>query len=665
MLAVDAVEAANSGHPGMPMEAANLAYVLWTKFLRHNPKNPDWANRDRFVLSAGHGSMLLYSLLYLTGYDLSLDDIKQFRQWGSKTPGHPEYGHVPGVETTTGPLGQGFATGIGMAMAEEYLARGFNQPGFPLVDYNIYAFVSDGDLMEGLSSEAASIAGHLGLGNIVYIYLDNRISIEGPTSLTFTEDAAKRFEAYKWHVVNVDGYDIRGITEAIESARSEFQKPSLLIARTHIGYGSPNKQDKESAHGAPLGTEEVRLVKENFGWPLEPPFYVPEEALAHFRKSLDKGERSENEWKKLFDNYSQEHPELARKWETAHEKRWPDEWENEIPDFSVEEGPIATRSASGKVLNAISPKLFGLIGGSADLAPSNNTYMKSFGDFKVNPDGRNIHFGVREHAMGAILNGMALSKALVPFGGTFLVFSDYMRPAIRMAAMMGLQVIYIFTHDSIGLGEDGPTHQPIEQLASLRAIPNLTVIRPADAAETAVAWKVSLNHKNGPVALLLTRQKLPVIDREKFGTEEGLTKGAYVLADPPQGKPDIILLATGSEVHLALGAYGELTAQGIACRVVNIPSWELFEEQPEVYREETLPSTVTVRLAIEAASTFGWHRYVGLDGDIIGMNGFGASAPGKVLFEKFGFTVENIVARAKTLLTGLNRSCALTSDDHV
>lgn len=654
MLAVDAVEAANSGHPGMPMEAADLAYVLWTQFLKHNPTNPHWPNRDRFVLSAGHGSMLLYAMLHLTGYDLSLDEIKNFRQWGSKTPGHPEYRHVPGVETTTGPLGQGFATGVGMAMAEWYLAQKFNQPDFPLVDYNIYALVSDGDIMEGISSEAASIAGHLGLGKLIYIYLDNRITIDGSTDLAFTEDVSKRFEAYKWHVQKVDGYDIKGISEAIKAAKAESGQPSLVIARTHIGYGSPNKQDKESAHGSPLGTEEVRLVKENFKWPLEPSFYIPDEALVHFRKSLEEGEQLEQKWKTLFKTYAGKYPELANRWQMLNEKNFPDGWEKEIPDFNVSSGPMATRSASGKVINAVSPKLFGLIGGSADLAGSNNTLVKESGSFKIDPDGKNIFFGVREHAMAGILNGLALSNGLLPYGGTFLVFSDYMRGSIRLAAMMGLQVMYIFTHDSIGVGEDGPTHQPIEQIAGLRAIPNLTVIRPADAAETVVAWKAFINQKNGPVALILTRQKLPVLDRGKFPSAENLLKGAYVLTDPPDGgNPDIILLATGSEVHPAIEAYDKLTAEGLAVRVVNMPSWELFEKQTNTYKDHVLPPSIPARLAIEAASPQGWHRYVGLEGDVIGMTGFGASAPGPTLFEKFGFTVDNIATKAKSLLSGI------------
>ena len=652
MLAVDAVEAANSGHPGMPMEAANLAYVLWTQFLKHNPTNPHWPNRDRFVLSAGHGSMLLYAMIHLTGYDLSLDEIKNFRQWESKTPGHPEYRHVPGVEMTTGPLGQGFAAGVGMAMAEWYLAQNFNQPDFPLVDYNIYALVSDGDIMEGISSEAASIAGHLGLGKLVYIYLDNRITIDGSTDHAFTEDVSKRFEAYKWHVQKVDGYDIKGISAAITSAKTESNQPSLIIARTHIGYGSPNKQDKESAHGSPLGTDEVRLAKENLGWPSEPPFYIPDEALAHFRKSVKAGEQIETEWKDLFDNYLQKHPELANKWQLLNENNLPDGWEKEIPDFDVSSGPIATRSASGKVINAVSPKLFGLIGGSADLAGSNNTLVKESGIFKMEPDGKNIFFGVREHAMAAILNGMALSNVLLPYGGTFLVFSDYMRGSIRLTAMMALQVMYIFTHDSIGVGEDGPTHQPIEQIAGLRAIPNLTVIRPADAAETAVAWKAFINQKYGPVALILTRQKLPVLDRSTFPSAENLLKGAYVLADPPAGgNPDIILLATGSEVHPAIEAYDKLTAEGLAVRVVNMPSWELFEKQNDTYKAQVLPPSISTRLAIEAASPQGWHRYVGLEGDVIGMTDFGVSAPGSTLFEKFGFTAGNIITRAKSLLS--------------
>ncbi len=652
MLAVDAVEKANSGHPGMPMGAAAIAYVVWTKFLRHNPQNPRWPGRDRFVLSAGHGSTLLYALLYLTGYDISIDEIKNFRQWGSKTPGHPEYDICSGVETTTGPLGQGFGTGVGMAIAQRYLAEYFNRPDYPLFDYHIYAIVSDGDLMEGVSSEAASLAGHLKLGKIIYIYDDNHITIEGPTELAFSEDVGKRFAALGWHVEHVDGYDLKGIAEAIAKAQGEQERPSLIVARTHIAYGSPNKQDTAASHGAPLGPEEIKLTKQNLNWPLEPDFYVPQEVLAHFRKAIQQGEEHEKAWQKLFEAYRREFPELAQQWQMFSERKFISSWKEKIPAFEEVDTPVATRSASGKVLNAIAPHIPNLIGGSADLAPSTQTYLKGLGDFGIDHTGRNLHFGIREHAMGAILNGIALSQALIPYGGTFLVFSDYMRPAIRLAAMMKLPVIYVFTHDSIGLGEDGPTHQPIEHLPSLRAVPNLTVIRPADAAETAVAWEVALENRDGPIALILTRQKLPIIDRGKFAPAAGLKQGAYVLVDPPSGEPEVIMLATGSEVHLAPEAYEKLTNKGIAARVVNMPSQELFEKQPQAYKDAILPPKVTARLAIEAAYPQGWHRYVGPDGEVIGITTFGASAPAKVLFERFGFTVDNVISKVEAILEG-------------
>jgi len=656
MLAVDAVEKAKSGHPGMPMGAAAIAYVLWTKFLRHNPRNPSWPNRDRFVLSAGHGSTLLYSLLYLTGYDMSLEDIKNFRQWGSKTPGHPEYDISLGIETTTGPLGQGFGTGVGMAIAQRYLADYFNRPGYPLFDYYIYAIVSDGDLMEGVSSEAASLAGHLKLGKIIYIYDDNHITIEGSTELTFSEDVGKKFTALGWQVQNVDGHDLEGIARAITNAQQEKKKPSLIIARTHIAYGSPNKQDTAASHGAPLGPEEVKLTKQNLNWPLEPEFYVPQEALDYYRKAIERGKIYEQEWQNMFESYSKEFPELAQQWQMFSKRELGETWKEKIPKFEDANTPVATRSASGKVLNAIAPYIPNLIGGSADLAPSNQTYLNDYQDFGPETSGRNLHFGIREHAMGTVLNGIALSQALIPYGGTFLVFSDYMRPAIRMAAMMKLPVIYVFTHDSIGLGEDGPTHQPIEHLPSLRTIPNLTVIRPADATETAVAWEVALEHRNGPVALILTRQKLPIIDRKKFASATGLKRGAYVLVDPPEGRPEVILLATGSEVHLALEAYEELTNKKIATRVVSMPSWELFEKQPQSYRDEILLPQVTARLAIEASYPLSWRCYVGLDGDILGITTFGASAPYKILFEKYGFTVDNVVAKVEAILARVNKN---------
>jgi transketolase len=651
-LAVDAVQKANSGHPGMPMEASDLAYVLWTKIMRYNPNNPQWLNRDRFVLSAGHGSMLLYAMLYLTGYNLTLDEIKIFRQWNSQTPGHPEYNCAPGVETTTGPLGQGFATGVGMAMSERFLANRFNKQGFPLVDYFIYSFVSDGDIMEGVSSEAASLAGHIGLGNLIYIYLDNRITIEGPTDFSLSEDVGRRFDAYNWHVQHVNGYDLAGIEESIQQAKEEKLKPSLIIARTNIAYGSPNKQDSADAHGAPLGEEEVALTKRNLQWPETPAFFVPEDVLLHFRQAVKRGQEREKEWVSLWEAYKKTYPESAHEWENMHKDPDPSQWESSLPLFKPEDGAVATRSASGKVLQAVAPHLPGLIGGSADLAPSNNTFLKDFGEFK-NTGGRNIHFGIREHAMGAILNGMALSGALIPYGGTFLVFSDYMRPAIRLAAMMRLPVIYIFTHDSIGLGEDGPTHQPIEQLSSLRAMPNLMVIRPADAQETVEAWKIALIRRDGPTALILTRQKLPIINRDRYAKASGLQRGAYVLADAPGSEPELILIGTGSEVPILLSAYEHLIDKGIRVRVVNLPCWELFEMQSKDYHEEVLPSRVNARLAVEAGCPYGWERFTGAHGKIIGIERFGASAPGEKLFQQFGFTVEHVIESAEQLLSSV------------
>ncbi|MBI5902129.1 MAG: transketolase [Deltaproteobacteria bacterium] len=649
-LAVDAVEKANSGHPGMPMGDAPMAYVLWKRFLRHNPKNPAWQGRDRFVLSAGHGSMLLYSLLHLTGYPLPLDELKRFRQWESLTPGHPEYHPEIGIETTTGPLGQGFANGVGMGMAQRFLADRYNRPGFPLFDYHIYAITSDGDLMEGVSSEAASIAGHLGLGNIIYLYSDNRITIEGSTGIAFTEDVARRFEGMKWHVQKVGGNDLDEVARAIEAARAETSRPSIIIARTHIGFGSPEKQDTSEAHGSPLGKEEVRAAKENLGWPLSPDFHIPEAALGSFRGALDTGERIEGEWKAMFEAYAKEHPGLAEEIRDIIGGRKNTGWVNDIPVFTEKDGAMATRSASGKVLNAIAGKTPLLIGGSADLAPSTNTLLKGMGDFLPDRVGRNLHFGVREHAMGAILNGMAQSRAIIPYGATFLIFSDYMRPPIRLAAMMKLHVIYVFTHDSIGLGEDGPTHQPVEQLAALRAIPNLRVIRPSDATEVAEAWKAALLDGSGPVALILTRQNVPVIDRARYAPASLLSRGAYVLMDPPDGEPEVILIATGSEVHLALASYEDLSKRGVKARVVSMPSWEMFEAQEERYRAGVLPPNIKARVAIETASPLGWHRYAGSEGDVIAIERFGASAPCKVLFEKFGFTVENVTSRALALV---------------
>ncbi|MBI5560282.1 MAG: transketolase [Deltaproteobacteria bacterium] len=649
-LAVDAVEKAKSGHPGMPMGDSSMAYVLWTRFLRHNPKNPLWPARDRFVLSAGHGSMLLYSLLHLTGYDLSLEELKNFRLLGSHTPGHPEYDPKRGIETTTGPLGQGFANGVGMAMARRYLKDRYNRPGYPLFDYYIYAITSDGDMMEGVSNEAASLAGHLGLGELIYLYSDNRITIEGPTDLSFTEDTGKRFEGLGWHVEKVDGNDLEGVSEAIKKARKEISRPSLIIARTHIGFGSPGKQDTADVHGAPLGPREVRLSKEKLGWPSGPDFHIPPEALGEFRKAVPKGKGLENEWNGMFDNYSKKYPEPAGEFKSLRDGSFKEEWINDLPVFDPSSGLVATRSASGKVLNAIAPKAPFLIGGSADLAPSNNTYMKGMGDFCPGKAGGNIHYGVREHAMAGIMNGIAQSGVLVPFGGTFLVFSDYMRPAIRLACLSRFRVIYVFTHDSIGLGEDGPTHQPIEHLASLRAIPNLVTIRPADAAETVVAWKVALQRKKGPVALVLTRQNVPVLERGKYSAED-LRRGAYVIADPPGAAPELIIIATGSEVSLALSACERLLKRGIFVRVVSMPSWELFEEEGEDYRMSVLLPDVKTRLAVEAGSPMGWHKYVGDSGDIMGITSFGASAPCKALFEKFGFTVEDVEKRALELIT--------------
>ena len=652
MLSADCVQKANSGHPGMPMGAAPMAYVLWTKFLRHNPKNPLWPDRDRFVLSAGHGSMLLYSLLYLTGYDLTLEDLKNFRQWKSKTPGHPEYGITPGVETTTGPLGQGFANGVGMAIAERHLAAVFNRPGREIVDHYTYAIVSDGDLMEGISHEAASLAGHLRLGKLIYLYDDNRISIEGSTDITFSEDRCKRFEAYGWHVQTVeDGNDLKAIENAIEEARAETSRPSLIAIRTHIGFGSPGKQDHPSAHGEPLGAEEILKTKENLGWPKEPSFYVPKEVLDHFRKAISKGAELEKKWQKEFDSYKKAYPDLAAKFNTWIKGELPRNWDKVIPSFEPNAKGIATRTASGTVLNALADNIENLMGGSADLGPSNKTLIKSSKDFQAETcEGRNLRFGVREHAMGGILNGMALHGGIIPYGGTFLIFSDYMKPAIRLAALMGLKVIYVFTHDSIGLGEDGPTHQPIEQLATLRAIPNITVIRPADANETAQAWKAALSLKNTPVALVLTRQAVPILDQKEYASAAGLQKGAYVLKQWGNGVPEIIIIGTGSEVHIALEGAKLLADKGIKVRVVSMPSWELFDRQPEDYKEEVLPTSIKARIAIEAATTYGWHKYVGDRGKIIGIDRFGASAPYKTLYEKFGLTPDRIVQEALTLI---------------
>ncbi|MGH9470414.1 MAG: transketolase [Terriglobia bacterium] len=650
-LSVDAVEKANSGHPGLPMGAAAMAYVLWTRFLRYNPRNPHWPDRDRFVLSAGHGCMLLYSLLHLTGYDLSMDQIQHFRQYGSQTPGHPEYGIAPGIESTTGPLGQGFGTAVGMAMAERYLAAHFNRDGHELVNYRIYALVSDGDIMEGVSAEAASLAGHLGLSNMIYLYDNNHVSLEGPTEWAFTEDTSKRFESYGWFVQDVaDGNDLRAVDKAIRAAVNQSDRPSLINVRTHIGYGSPNKHDTYLAHGNPLGEEEVKLTKQNLDWPLEPTFYIPPQALAHFRQAVDRGAKLEHDWKQRLEGYQRTYPQNAAEWDRFVNGEIAEGWKTKIPGFSPSDGPLATRQASGKVLNAIAPSLPFLIGGSADLNPSTDTYLKDMGDFqKGHYGGRNLHFGVREHAMAAATNGLALS-GLIAYCATFFNFSDYMRPAIRLAALMRAHSIFVFTHDSVFLGEDGPTHQPIEQIPSLRAMPNLCLIRPADANETAEAWRVAIEHRDGPVALVLTRQKLPVIDRARYAAAAGLERGAYVMADAPGKEPGILLVASGSEVSLAAEGFEQLKSEGIAARLASMPSWELFEKQPESYRNEVFPARFAARLAIEAASPFGWERYVGPLGAVLGMNHFGASAPYKVLAEKFGFTKENVVKMAHELL---------------
>ena len=651
MLAVDAVENAKAGHPGMPMGAAPMAYVLWTRFLKHNPKNPAWPDRDRFVLSAGHGSMLLYALLYLTGYDLSIDDLRGFRHFGSRTPGHPEYRHTPGVEATTGPLGQGFGNGVGMAIAERVLEGRFNLAGEDdIVDHHIYAIVSDGDLEEGVASEAASLAGHLGLGRLIYLYDDNHISIEGSTELAFTEDVGRRFEAYGWHVQAVaNGTDLDAIEAAIRAARAETARPSLIRVRTHLAEGSPNKHDNAGAHGSPLGAEETRLTKENLGWPLEPAFYVPEEVLRHFRTALEAGEKAERAWRERFEAYRRGHAVEARAFEAAMAGSLPAGLEALLPTFKAGDS-VATRTASGQAIMALKDAVPELVGGSADLSPSTDTYMKGEPDVEAGrTGGRNLHFGVREHGMGAALNGMAYHGGVRPFGATFLVFSDYMRGSIRVAALSRLKVTYVFTHDSIGLGEDGPTHQPIEHLASLRAMPGLTLIRPADGPETAAAWLVALE-TDGPVALVLTRQKVPVLEREA-GTDvvEGVRRGAYVVAGA-DAHPDILLLATGSEVRLAVAARARLAADGVRARVVSMPSWERFEAQDEAYRASVLPPDVHARLAIEMASPFGWERYVGDRGQVLAVDRFGASGAIEDILPAYGFTIENVVEKARQVL---------------
>ncbi len=657
-LAMDAVQAANSGHPGAPMGAAPLAYVLWTRHLRHNPADPAWPDRDRFVLSAGHASMLLYSLLHLTGYDLPLDEIRNFRQWGSKTPGHPEHGLTPGVETTTGPLGSGVANAVGMAIAERMLAARFNRPGHEIVDHRTYALVSDGDLMEGIASEACSLAGTLGLGKLTFLYDDNEISIDGSTDLAFQEDVGARFAAYGWHVQHVDGDDLDAIDAALHAARSDGDRPSIIVAATEIGHGSPNKAGTAAVHGSPLGADEVRLTKEALGWPAEPAFHVPEEALAEFRVALEQGAARQAAWQERFGAYERAFPAEAAEWRRGLAGDLPDGWEASLPAFSPDDGAMATRAASGKTLNALAGVIPNLAGGSADLTPSNNTYLSASGDFARDArDGRNLRFGVREHAMGGILNGLAVHGGLIPYGGTFLAFSDWMRGAIRLGAIMGCRAVYVFTHDSIGVGEDGPTHQPIEQLMALRAIPGLTVIRPADANETAAAWKAALERRGGPTLLALTRQGVPVI-AERERVREGVPRGAYVLDDAPGGAPDVILIATGSEVALAREAAAALAARDVAARVVSMPSWELFAEQPASYRDEVLPPAVTARLAIEAGTSLGWERHVGDAGEVAGIDRFGASAPGKVMMERYGFTAEAVTERAAALVERVRASGA-------
>ena len=652
LLAVDAVEKANSGHPGMPMGTAPMAYVLWTQFLKHNPADPYWVDRDRFILSAGHGSMLLYGLLHLTGYsDMTMEELKHFRQWESRTPGHPENFLADGIETTTGPLGQGFANAVGFAIAEKYLAAKFNRPNFPIVDHYTYGICSDGDLMEGISHEAASLAGHLGLGKLIFLYDDNDISIDGSTDLSFTEDVGRRFEAYNWHVQHIDdGNDVDAVADALGRARGETTRPSIIIVRTHIGYGSPNKQDTASAHGEPLGEDEVRLVKRNLGWPEDKSFYVPDAVYRHMRASaLERGAAAQKEWDDMWSAYEEAHSGLAAEYSSWLEQKLAEGWDDDIPVFEAGE-KLATRAAGGKVLNAIADKVGFLIGGSADLTPSNKTDIKGRDDFqKATPGGGYLRFGVREHAMASACNGIALHEGLRPYCGTFLIFSDYMRPAVRLSALIKVPVVYVFTHDSIGLGEDGPTHQPVEHLMSLRAIPNMTVIRPCDANETAEAWKLAVSHPDGPIALALSRQGVPTLDRTKYAPASGLHRGGYTLLDT-DGDLQIILIGTGSEVQHVVAAVEILQAEGVGARAVSLPSWELFEKQPKSYRENVLPSSVTRRVSVEAGAAFGWERYTGPEGSIIGLNRFGASAPGEVNMEKLGFTKENVTRVARGLL---------------
>ena len=651
VLAIDAVQKANSGHPGLPMGMAPAAYLVFTRFLRHNPRNPRWSGRDRFVLSAGHGSMLLYAILHLTGYDLSLEEIERFRQLGSRTPGHPESLLTPGVETTTGPLGQGFSNGVGMAIANKHLAARFTREGYDLFERRVFAIVSDGDLMEGISSEAASLAGHLGLGNIVYLYDDNHVTIDGHTDITYSEDVCLRFQAYGWHTQAVeDANDLNGLSRAIEAACAETGRPSLIRVRSHIGYGSPHRQDSPEAHGKPLGAEEVALTKRNYGWPAEPPFYVPEEALAELRRCVARGTDLEADWSRRFADYARQFPEAAAEFKAMLEGGLRAGWDSELPVFGPDQ-PLATRESAARAQAAITSRVWNVFGGAADLNESTFTDVKDGGDFsRDNYGGRNLHFGIREHAMCGILNGIALHGGFIPYGSSFLVFTDYCRASIRLAALMELHVIYVFTHDSIGLGEDGPTHQPVEHLTSLRAIPGLTVIRPADANEAAEAWRVAMTHSKGPVLLALSRQKLATMDRRVLAPAAGLARGAYVLAETADRSPEIIVMASGSEVELALKAKPELEKRGHAVRVVSMPSFELFQKQDLSYRNAVLTPSVRRRLAIEAAVPLSWYQWVGLDGDVIGMTTFGASAPYQELMKHFGFTVENVVARAMKLL---------------
>lgn len=650
MLAVDAVQKANSGHPGLPMGGAPMAYVLWTRFLKHNPTDPKWTNRDRFVLSAGHGSMLLYALLYLTGYDLSLDELKRFRQWESLTPGHPEHGPTPGVETTTGPLGQGFANGVGMAIAERYLAATFNTASGAVMDHYTYAIVSDGDLMEGIAAEAASLAGHLKLGKLIYLYDDNKISLDGSTEMAYTEDVAGRFAAYGWQVLRVaDGNDLAAIEAAIKEAQADAGRPSLIMIRTVIGYGSPNKAGTAASHGAALGADEVKATKDNLGWPQEPDFLVPDDVLAHFRGAVERGKAAQASWQATWDAWAAAEPEKAATWKQMMSGELPAGWDADVPVFPTDK-PVATRIASSKVINALASRLPGLIGGAADLDSSTKTYINSDGDFQAGQyHNRNMRFGVREHAMGGIANGMAAHGGLIPYTATFAVFSDYMRPSMRLAALSKFRPIFVFTHDSIGLGEDGPTHQPIEQIMSLRLIPNLELIRPADANETAAAWRCAIQNTDHPTVLMFTRQNIPVLD-PALGVAEGVERGAYVLADGPGGKVDVIVIGTGSEVHIALEAQKLLAEKGVAARVVSMPSWERFERQPQTYRDSVLPPAVTARVAVEAGVTTGWQKWVGDRGAVVGVDRFGASAPYKEIYQHFGLTPERVAQEALALL---------------